>query len=161
MLNYFESVYENEIHLIGKVFDVLKAENLHGLEPNDLTYTVEWEGYDDIHLFGMVGDYMEDIGEGLEMVEEDKEALMNMKIDKEVVRDMWGGNLQGGNSIQEQASLDKDNYSEDMNCILGRKVVQHEVQQEDEVEEGKRKLDRVVAVEEEVVLMVVVVEEVH
>lgn len=53
------------IHLIEQVFDVLKEENLHGLELNDLTGTVEWEGYDGIRLLEMVGDYMEDIGEGL------------------------------------------------------------------------------------------------
>lgn len=94
------------------------------------------------------------------MVEEDKEALMNMTIDKEVVQGMWEGSLQGGNSILEQASLDKDNYSEDMNCILVRKVAQQEAREEDEVEEDKRNLDRVaVAVEEEVALMVVVVVE--
>ena len=57
-----------------------------------------------------------------------------------------------------------DNYLEDMNRILVRRVEQHEVQEEDEVEEGTRNLDRVVVVvaavvEEEVVLMVVVVEE--
>jgi len=40
-------------------------------------------------------------------------------------------------------------------------VEQHEVQEEDEAEEGKRNFDRVVAVEEVAVLTAVVVEEVQ
>ena len=91
------------------------------------------------------------------MVEEDKEALMNRTIDKKAAQGMQEGSLQGDNSILEQASPDKDNYSEDMNCILVQRVEQQEAQEEDEVEEDKRNLDRAAVAVEEVVLMVAVV----
>ena len=70
-----------------QVFDVLKGENLHGLELDDLTGMVEWEDCDGIRLWEMVGEHMGDIGEGLLMLEKDKEVLMNMEIDTEIALD--------------------------------------------------------------------------